>query len=270
MFDENGYIYNSSKKFKYKTFIEDYDTININENKIKRQRKVLIYLKYEDALMDARKIDDKLNKALKFFGNNVFTIKHAYDEYIQDLYTTDNGEIANNIFKSIDYEKAKEDAKFDGYFAIVTSELDYDYSKILDTYSGLWIIEESFRITKSQFEARSIFVRTQKHIEGHFLIYFISLLLIRMLQLKMNYSLCAERIIEALNASMCITDSLNKVRILKNDEVLTFNKDNKLTLDNQVIKYLLLIIDAMNAEIPYAEYTKQEFEKYLNSIINKP
>lgn len=270
MFDENGYTYNSSNTFKYKTFIEDYDAIDNNGNKIKRQRKVLIYWKYEDAIMAAKKRDDKLNKALKSLGNNAFTIKHAYDEYIKNLYTTENGEVADTVNRSIDYEKAKEDAKFDGYFAIVTSELDYDYSKILEVYSGLWRIEESFRITKSQFEARPIFVRTQKHIEGHFLICFISLLLIRMLQLKMNYSLSAERIIEALNTSMCITDSLNKVRVLRNDEVLSFDESNKLTFDNQTITDLLSIINAMDAEIPYAEYTKQEFDKYLNSIVYKP
>lgn len=270
MFDENGYTYNSSNTFKYKTFIEDYDAIDNNGNKIKRQRKVLIYWKYEDAIMAARKRDDKLNKALKSLGNNAFTIKHAYDEYIKNLYTTENGEVADTVNRSIDYEKAKEDAKFDGYFAIVTSELYYDYSKILEVYSGLWRIEESFRITKSQFEARPIFVRTQKHIEGHFLICFISLLLIRMLQLKMNYSLSAERIIEALNTSMCITDSLNKVRVLRNDEVLSFDESNKLTFDNQTINDLLSIINAMDAEIPYAEYTKQEFDKYLNSIVYKP
>ena len=270
MFDENGYTYNSSNTFKYKTFIEDYDAIDNNGNKIKRQRKVLIYWKYEDAIMAARKRDDKLNKALKSLGNNAFTIKHAYDEYIKNLYTTENGEVADTVNRSIDYEKAKEDAKFDGYFAIVTSELYYDYSKILEVYSGLWRIEESFRITKSQFEARPIFVRTQKHIEGHFLICFISLLLIRMLQLKMNYSLSAERIIEALNTSMCITDSLNKVRVLRNDEVLSFDESNKLTFDNQTVNDLLSIINAMDAEIPYAEYTKQEFDKYLNSIVYKP
>lgn len=270
MFDENGYTYNSSNTFKYKTFIEDYDAIDNNGNKIKRQRKVLIYWKYEDAIMAARKRDDKLNKALKSLGNNAFTIKHAYDEYIKNLYTTEKGEVADTVNRSIDYEKAKEDAKFDGYFAIVTSELDYDCSKILEVYSGLWRIEESFRITKSQFEARPIFVRTQKHIEGHFLICFISLLLIRMLQLKMNYSLSAERIIEALNTSMCITDSLNKVRVLRNDEVLSFDESNKLTFDNQTINDLLSIINAMDAEIPYAEYTKQEFDKYLNSIVYKP
>lgn len=270
MFDENGYTYNSSKTFKYKTFIEDYDAVDKEGNKIKRQRKVLIYWKYEDAIMAARKRDDKLNKALKSLGNNAFTIKHAYDEYIKSLYTTDNGEVADNVSRFVDYQKAIEDAKFDGYFAIVTSELDYDYSKILDTYSGLWRIEESFRITKSQFEARPIFVRTQKHIEGHFLICFVSLLLIRMLQLKMNYSLSAERIIEALNTSMCITDSLNNVRVLKNDEVLIFDEANKLTLDNQTINDLILIINAMNADIPYAEYSKQEFDKYLDSIVYKP
>ena len=91
-----------------------------------------------------------------------------------------------------------------------------------------------------------------------------------MLQLKMNYSLSADRIIEALNTSTCITDSLNKVRLLRNDEVLSFDKSNKLTLNNQTINDLLLIINAMDAEIPYAEYTKQEFDKYLKSIVYKP
>lgn len=270
MFDENGYIYNSNKTFKYKTFIEDYNATDKDGNKITRQRKVLIYWKYEDALMAARKRDDKLNKALKSLGNNAFTIKHAYDEYIKNQYTTENGEVADEVHRSVDYEKAKEDAKFDGFFCIVTSELDYDYSKILKTYGGLWRIEESFRITKSQLEARPIFVRTQKHIEGHFLICFISLLLIRMLQLKMNYSISAERIIEALNTSVCITDNVNKVRVLKNDEVLIFNERSKLTLDNQIINDLILVIKALDSEIPYAEYTKQEFDKYLNSIIYKP
>lgn len=113
MFDENGYTYNSTKTFKYKTFIEDYDGLDNDGNKVKRQRKVLIYWKYEDALMSARKRDDKLNKALKSFGNNAFTIKYAYDEYIKSLYVTEDGEVAENVTRTIDYEKAKEDAKFD-------------------------------------------------------------------------------------------------------------------------------------------------------------
>lgn len=270
MFNEDGYTYNGEKTFKYKTFTEEYDCIDSEGNKIKRKRKVLIYWKYEDALMAARKRDEKLNKALKSLGNNAFTIKHAYDEYIKNLYTTDNGEVADNLNRSVDYEKANKDAKFDGYFAIIASELDYDYKKIMETYSGLWRIEESFRITKSDFDARPIYVRTKKHIEGHFLICFISLLLIRMLQLKMNYSLSAGRIIDALNTSMCIIEPQNKIRVLKNDEVLILDKNNKLTLDNQIINDLILIIKTMDNQIPYAEYTKQEFDKYLDSIVYKP
>ena len=65
---------------------------------------------------------------------------------------------------------------------------------------------------------------------------------------------------------------LNEFRgfTLRNDEVLSFDESNKLTFDNQTINDLLSIINAMDAEIPYAEYTKQEFDKYLNSIVYKP
>ena len=54
----------------------------------------------------------------------------------------------------------------------------------------------------------------------------------------------AERIIEALNTSMCINESLNRVRVLRNDKVLLFDQKNKLTLDNQTVNDLLQIINA--------------------------
>ncbi|MCM1557075.1 MAG: hypothetical protein NC087_06035 [Anaeroplasma bactoclasticum] len=54
-----------------------------------------------------------------------------------NIYITENGEIADTVYRSIDYQKAIKDAKFDEYFAIVTSILDYVYSKILQTYSIL-------------------------------------------------------------------------------------------------------------------------------------
>ena len=66
---------------------------------------------------------------------------------------------------------------------------------------------------------------------------------------------------------MCITDSLNKARVLKKDEILLFDKTNKLTLDNQTINDFLQIINAMGTEVPYTEYTKQDFDKHLNSIV---
>ena len=106
--------------------------------------------------------------------------------------------------RSVNEEKAAIDAKFDGYFCIITSELDYTERQIRQAYGGLWKIEQSFRIVKSDLDARPVFVRTTKHIEAHFLICFIGLLLIRMLQHRMaKNALPAERIARALSAATC-------------------------------------------------------------------
>lgn len=82
-----------------------------------------------------------------------------------------------------------------------------------------------------------------------------------MLQLKMNYSLFAERIIETLYTSIHISNSFSRIRVLRNDGVLLF--------DNQAIIDLLQIIKTFNVEVFYEEYKKQKFDKYLETIIYK-
>ena len=66
--------------------------------------------------------------------------------------------------------------------AIVTSELDMTDDDVIETYRGLWRIEESFRITKSELEARPVYVSREDRINAHFLTCFVSLLLLRCLQ----------------------------------------------------------------------------------------
>ncbi len=66
-----------------------------------------------------------------------------------------------------------------GYYSIVTSELKLSDSEIIKIYRGLWEIEESFKIIKSEFRARPIFASTEEHIDAHFLICFVSLLIFR-------------------------------------------------------------------------------------------
>ncbi|MCQ4765881.1 transposase, partial [Cloacibacillus evryensis] len=84
-------------------------------------------------------------------------------------------------------------------FCIITSEMEYDASKIREVYGGLWRIEQSFRVMKSGLEARPVFVSTQKHILAHFTICFTALLIVRLLQLKMGEdAISAERIAAAL------------------------------------------------------------------------
>lgn len=268
VFCEENYTYNQNKTFKYQLFEEDYDIINLNGEKETRKRKVLIYWKLEDAVLEAKKRDDKLARALKSLDNNVYAIKHTYEQYIKELHTVEQtGEIANKVNRVIDKEKINEDMKYDGYFCIITSELDYDYKKILEVYGNLWKIEDSFRITKSDLEVRPIYVSSESRINGHFITCYVALLIIRMLQLKLENKLSVERIVRALNTSNCIIEEDNTIKIIKNQGYQSLEKEKILLInEDETLNDFLQIIKAMNSQIPYARYKIENFEKYLNNI----
>lgn len=109
----------------------------------------------------------------------------------------------------VDLERVCEEAKYDGYYAIVTSELDMSDTEIIDTYRGLWKIEETFRITKGILETRPVHVSLQDHINAHFLICFIALTIMRIIQRKTRNVYSAEQIIECLNRISCSNEHEN-------------------------------------------------------------
>lgn len=84
----------------------------------------------------------------------------------------------------VDQDKVNEDLRFAGYNLLVTSELDMDPQQIYETYHNLWKIEESFRITKSFLDARPVYVQKKETIYGHFLICYLSLFLLRVMEIK--------------------------------------------------------------------------------------
>lgn len=84
----------------------------------------------------------------------------------------------------IDQKKLNEDLKYAGYNLMVTSELDMEPLQVYQTYHSLWKIEESFRITKSCLDARPVYVQKKETIYGHFLICYLSLFLLRVLEIK--------------------------------------------------------------------------------------
>ena len=99
---------------------------------------------------------------------------------------------------SLNIDKIKDLEKFDGYYSIVTSEKELSDKEIRDIYSGLWKIEETFKITKSELKTRPIYVWTKEHIEAHFLTCFISLVILRLLQYKTNYKYSTKELIKSL------------------------------------------------------------------------
>ncbi len=207
LFNKNGYLSNEDATYRYKLFQEDYEGRDTDGQRVTRKRNVLIYWSKAEADRARRKREEKLKKAERSVKNNAYSIKKGVDEYTkEDVVDAKTGEILNNMKKrrSVDLEKAEKDAMFDGYFCIITSELDYDERKIRHVYGGLWQIEQSFRIMKSDLYARPVFVSANEHIRAHFLICFVALLIIRVIQHRMGEkALSAERIARALNAATC-------------------------------------------------------------------
>jgi hypothetical protein len=131
-------------------------------------------------------------------------------KYVKDMaFDKDTGEIVTGRKPSFDFEKLSEDEKYDGYYAIVTSELDMADSDIIDTYRGLWEIEETFKVTKSTIEARPVFVSRQDRIRAHFLTCFVALVIIRLMQKKTGRKYSAEKIVSCLNNISCSNEQDN-------------------------------------------------------------
>lgn len=83
---------------------------------------------------------------------------------------------------TLDEAAIAQDARYDGYYCIVTSETGMGDGEVIDAYRGLWKIEESFRVIKGDLGARPVFCSTETHIRAHFLICFIALVVVRLIQ----------------------------------------------------------------------------------------
>ena len=104
-------------------------------------------------------------------------------KYIQITNTDEDGKSKKPVIE-INQAKIDEDLKYAGYNLLVTSELDMEPSQVYHTYHNLWKIEESFRITKSYLDARPVYVQKKETIYGHFLICYLSLFLLKILEIK--------------------------------------------------------------------------------------
>lgn len=104
---------------------------------------------------------------------------------------------------TIDEEKIREEEAFDGYYMLLTSEMETSDDEIINMYRGLWRIEESFKITKSELEARPVYVWTKEHIEAHFLTCFVALTIARILENRLAQKYSIGTILESLSKAEC-------------------------------------------------------------------
>ena len=198
-----------------------------NGKKIKKQvdEKQVVFWSKKYATRAKAEREAALAKArdlAKHPGNYTRATSYGAAKYVKKVeYDKENGEIltASSIL-DINEDLIREEEALDGYYMLLTSEMDTPDDKIIDMYRGLWRIEESFKITKSELEARPVYVWTNEHIEAHFLTCFVALTLSRILEMKLEHKYSAGRILESLSKANCSLIQQNYYMFDYFDEVL--------------------------------------------------
>lgn len=207
--DEKGNILRYEDKpiiFKHKSrvYAKKVQIKKDNKRQVNYQiyQKQMVYYskKYADRQKHERELAiKKAEDLIKNPGKYTQATSYGCTKYINNIkFNEETGEIPTGLELSLKLDKIKEEEKFDGYYSIVTSEKNLTDKEIRDIYKGLWKIEESFKITKSDLETRPVFVWTKEHIEAHFLTCFISLVILRLIEYKTSRKYSAHSIINSL------------------------------------------------------------------------
>lgn len=106
----------------------------------------------------------------------------------------------------LDEERIAEAQKYDGYYAVITNNLDYSTEEVSNIYGGLWQIEETFRVLKTDLQARPVFVWSDQHIQGHFMLCYLCLSILRYAQYLLlhekNEKVSASKIMDAFRSPL--------------------------------------------------------------------
>lgn len=205
----NTTIPGSKKKKKNSVVIDQKQMVYFSEKYAKKQRKDReVMIERARDLIDHPKKYDKVTSA----GSAAYINNIVFDK------TT--GEIVAGKTLTLKLEKIEEDARYDGYYSIVTSELNMSDLEIRDVYRGLTRIEDTFKVSKTEFETRPIYVWTNEHIDAHFSTCFCALVLIRLLQAKLGNQYPVGKILDSLRKYNCTKIDVNIYQFLYYDEIL--------------------------------------------------
>ncbi len=171
----------------------------IKENGLEQKLIVTYSIKYRDYQRKIRV--SQIERAQKTIDSNPAKIKKChqndYKRFIKKINCTADGEVAEKEIYSINTEIILKEEAFDGFYAVCTN-LEDDASEIIKINNRRWKIEECFRIMKSEFKARPVYLSRGDRIEAHFVTCFISLIIYRLLEKKLNEKFTSCEIIDGL------------------------------------------------------------------------
>ncbi len=280
LFDESLYTVSADGRYKWQLFEEEFEGHDSEGRKATRKRKVLLYWDASDAEVSRRKREEKVKRAKKALLHNAYTLDHTKEKYLKrEPVDPDTGELLCGTVDmvSLNQEQIEQDARFDGYFCIITSELDYDERKMRETYHLLWMIENTFRIEKTDLGMHPIYVRTDDHVRAHFMIGHLATLIIRLIQYAMGrQTISAERIQRVFRN--CILDvpasgviHLHEISGKKeyesyinehNDRIYTLKE----TGNDEVFEDFKRISEALSLYLKKAYMRQEEFHRVVNNI----
>ena len=192
---------NRNKIFYKQKYIEGYDEereISFNQTLI-----VTYSLKYKNYQRSVR--NRQIERAKKYLKNPSSSDKRSQTDakrFIKKTPYTNNGEIASKAKYELNEKVIEEEARYDGFYAVCTN-LDDNPTDIAKINHDRWEIEESFRIMKTEFEARPVYLQRDDRIKAHFLTCFIALMIYRILEKQLgNKYTCNELIQTMRNMNM--------------------------------------------------------------------
>ena len=201
------------------------------------QKQMVYYSqKYADKQKrDRQMVIEKAKDLIKNPGAYTKATSYGAAGYINNIkFDKETGVVSNGTDLTLNEEKINEDAKYDGYYSIVTSEENLSDLELRNIYRGLAKIEETFKITKSEFNARPINVRLEDHIDAHFLICFISLVIIRILQNKSNEKYSIKNLLEKMKNFKCTHETGNLYKFIGyKPEIQYLNRKFELNMDKK-------------------------------------
>ena len=171
----------------------------IKENDFEQRLIVTYSIKYRDYQRKIR--NAQIERAQKTIENNPTKLKKCnqndYKRFISKTSCTPDGEVAAKEIYTIDTALIQKEEAFDGFYGVCTN-LEDDVSEIIKINHKRWEIEECFRIMKSEFKARPVYLSNGDRIKAHFITCFISLIIYRLLEKKLGEKFTCHEIIGGL------------------------------------------------------------------------
>ena len=259
--DESGYEESESGSFKVKSRIADKAVYVTGEDG--RRRKVMVPVKevafwsrdfYERARHERAKVVEKSRAAIESGEMSSAAAKTSV-RYAKDVpVVRATGEKADHNWV-LDERKVAADAEMDGYYCIITSEQEWSGREVIEAYRGLARIEESFRVLKGTMDARPVYVWTEPHARAHFLICYVALAIMRLMQADV------ERMTGARPSAGAVAEALsNMVGHRLDANVYHFDYRTDLTD---------ALCDAVGIDLSREAMTKSQMNQVM-SVVKKP